>query len=181
MRKRDTLLAVVSISLMLAGCSLQPIEEAQEPLISALGAPVEWRATGRFSYSGESERQSGQFDWQQQGPNYQVRLFGPLGMGSIKIVGSEHEVEIESGDQSYVSNDPDLLFYELTSMHIPIKELSRWMTGIVEDEPLNREWQIIYDDYLSVGEHFLPTRIDIEKDLSSMRIAVSEWSLELVE
>jgi len=89
-------------------------------------------------------------------------------------------IEILSGDESYTSENPDLLFFELTGMNIPIEELSRWMTGAARSTDfLNQGWQIIYDDYEVVGDYYLPNRIDIEKESTSMRIAVADWSLDL--
>lgn len=172
-------LLIAGLSLLFIGCSsINPISGGAAPQVLAEG-PETWRAQGRFAYADEEDRQNGQFDWRQRGSNYQVRLFGPLGMGSVSIIGSADKVEIQSGEQSYFSTQPDLLFFELTGMHIPIAELSLWMTGKVREENQTGEWQILFDQYQEVGEFQLPSRIDLENSQSSMRIAVSEWSLDL--
>lgn len=172
---------IAAISLSLTGCALSPIDSDQSHgNVFSAEQPDDWRASGRFTYTGPEDRQSGQFDWQQQGTNYQVRLFGPLGMGSFKIIGSSLQVEIQSGDESYISNQPDALLFELTGMDIPIEELSDWMTGGANaGEAASQDWQVLYDDYQLVGDYLLPSRIDIAKDSTSMRIAVADWNLEL--
>ncbi len=171
---------IAATSLLFVGCAITPIEEPAA-FVSQQG-PQTWRATGRFSYAAEDERQSGQFDWQQEGSKYQVRLFGPLGMGSLKIVGSSEYVEIQSGEGSYVSDQPDQLLFELTGMHIPINVLSQWMTGSEQATTRHiaqkNNWQILYDDYLEVGDYILPSRIDINQNTTSMRIAIADWNLD---
>lgn len=171
-------LLIAGLSLLLISCSsISPIGDGAEPQLIG-DSPEIWQAKGRFAYTDEEERQNGQFDWRQWGSNYQVRLFGPLGMGSVSIVGSIDQVEIQTGEQSYFSDQPDQLFFEITGMQIPIAELSRWMTGQIEEENRSPEWQILFDQYQEVGEFQLPTRIDLENSRNSMRIAVTEWSLD---
>jgi outer membrane lipoprotein LolB len=182
MPRSSSITLIAAHCLLLIGCTLNPIApiDGAPDLTLSEDHPEAWHASGRFSYAGPEERQSGQFDWRQQGSNYQVRFFGPLGIGSLKVLGSSSMIEILSGDESYTSENPDLLFFELTGMNIPIEELSRWMTGAARSTDfLNQGWQIIYDDYEVVGDYYLPNRIDIEKESTSMRIAVADWSLDL--
>lgn len=169
------------MGIFLGGCAISPIENSDEMAENlAIGEiPNQWRATGRFAYKGETEQQSGQFDWQQNGSNYQVRLFGPMGMGSIRILGSELEIEIDTGEQSYRSDEPDALLYQMTGMNIPIKQMGLWMTGISSRDQNYMDWSIRYQDYQEVEQYQLPTRIDVENDTDSLRIAVSDWSLPL--
>ena len=174
------LIFAVSLGLVIAGCTISPVENNEQPLLSQDGPEI-WHATGRFAYVAEEDSQTGQFDWRQRGSDYQVRLFGPLGIGSVRIVGSASAVEIQSGDETYVSSQPDQLLFELTGMHIPISALSQWMTGRIDAQGTNQNWQIRYDDYQNVEEFLLPTRIDIEQNLTSMRIAVAEWTLGHVD
>ena len=169
----------LGLVIFIAACSIAPIDESNQPLISSSGskAPQNWHSRGRFAYDSDQENRSGQFDWRQQGPSYQIRLFGPLGMSSTRISGSSAGVEIESDGESFASNQPDQLFFELTGMHIPIEELSQWMTGLTAERAEHSlEWQISYDNYQQVGDYLLPSRIDLKNRDTSIRIAISEWS-----
>lgn len=173
-------LFILSLGLLISACSIAPIEEPDQPLISATEAPENWHARGRFAYDSDQENRSGQFDWRQQGSNYQIRLFGLLGMGSTRISGSSEGVEVESNGESFFSDQPDQLFFELTGMHIPIEELSRRMTGVNPGQhDLDLDWQVKYDNYRDVDQHLLPSRIDLTNQIADIRIAISEWSLGL--
>mgnify|MGYP000427417151 CR=1 FL=1 len=170
---------IAAFGLMLTACSMTPISNPTRAPISS-DAPEQWHVNGRFTYRANSDRKSGQFDWQQNGSNYLVRIFGPFGMGMITISGNENLVEIESADQSYLSDQPDMLFYELTGMHMPISQLSNWLTGD-QGSISSSGWQVAYADFESLDSYLLPTRIDLKNENSSVRIAVSDWSLDLAD
>ena len=173
-------LFILGLGLLISACSITPIDDPDQRLISATEAPQNWHARGRFAYSSEQEKRSGQFDWRQQGSDYQIRLFGPLGMSSTRISGSSEGVEVESEGESFFSNQPDQLFFELTGMHIPIEELSHWMTGVSPaQQSADLNWQVKYDDYRDIEQHRLPSRIDLSNPITDIRIAISEWSLGL--
>lgn len=174
-------LSVLGLLILIAACSIAPIDESSQPLISSTNAeaPPNWHARGRFAYDSDQENRSGQFDWRRQGASYQIRLFGPLGMSSTRISGSSTGVEIESDGESFASSQPDQLFFELTGMLIPIEELSHWMTGVAPEHiGHNLDWQISYDNYQQIDKHLLPSRIDLKNQNTSIRIAITEWSLD---
>lgn len=177
MQKTRSSFLVAAIGLILTACSITPISDPSATPLST-ESPELWQAKGRFTYQDDSEGKSGQFDWQQNGSDYLVRIFGPFGMGAVKISGNDAQVEIESGDQSYLSDQPDILFYELTGMHMPIRQLSKWLTG---NQNLNApgDWNITYGDFEPLDSYLLPTRIDLQNEGVTLRIAVSDWSLDL--
>ena len=181
MTKLKQLSLVITTSLLLGACSyLAPIEEGVDGSFGL--TPEDWNANGRFIYESGEERKTGQFDWRQQGGQYEVRLFGPFGIGSIKITGDASEVEIVSSEDTYTSNQPSQLFYELTNMQIPISELGNWLVG--NTEATNQDsngWHTAYDEFESVESYNLPTRIDIANENTSIRIAISDWSLDLAD
>jgi|MEHZ01.5.fsa_nt_MEHZ011423964.1_9 outer membrane lipoprotein LolB len=177
MKKIRSSFLVAIAGLILTACSMTPIGDSAETPMST-EPPERWQAKGRFTYQNESERKTGQFDWQQNGSDYLVRIFGPFGMGAVKISGNDAQVEIESGDQSYLSDQPDMLFYELTGMHMPISQLSHWLTGDNYSSTTGT-WVISYADFEPLDSYLLPTRIDLQNESVSLRIAVSDWSLDL--
>lgn len=169
----------LTISLLISACSLSPIENGEQAILSS-EKPDEWHASGRFIYEADNERQSGQFDWRQEDSNYQVRLFGPFGLGSVRITGDENIVTIETSDQSYSSDQPDQLFYQLTNMRMPIRSIGDSLTGHSDElEAQGTDWEILYEDFQAQGQYLLPNRIDIRNPDVFIRIAVSEWSLDL--
>lgn len=171
----------LAISLLTSACSLSPIENSEQATLGS-EKPVNWHASGRFIYEADDQRQSGQFDWRQEDTSYQVRLFGPFGLGSVRIVGDENLVTIETSDQSYSSNYPDQLFYQLTDMQIPIQSIGDWLTGQSDSfEAQRTNWEILYDDFQPQDKYLLPNRVDLKNPEVFIRIAVSEWSLNLAD
>ena len=171
----------LAISLLTSACSLSPIENSEQATLGS-EKPVNWHASGRFIYEADDQRQSGQFDWRQEDTSYQVRLFGPFGLGSVRIVGDENLVTIETSDQSYSSNYPDQLFYQLTEMRIPIQSIGGWLTGHLDtSETQSTDWEVLYDDVQPQDKYLLPNRVDLKNPDVFIRIAVSDWSFHLAD
>ena len=165
-------------ALVLAGCATQqqiPTEDS-------------WRVTGKFSLSDGEHRESGNFDWRQNGSNYQVRLFGPLGFGAVHISGDENIVSIRSSRDERQSSDPDTLLYEMTGMYIPITEIPDWLAGkpatfhsenTVLDQNGNvsmafiHGWQVSYADYSS--ETQLPGQMVATQGDAELKLVALNW------
>jgi outer membrane lipoprotein LolB len=177
MKKFRSSFLVAITGLILTACSMTSINDSAETPMST-EPPERWQAKGRFAYQNGSERKTGQFDWQQNGSNYLVRIFGPFGMGAVKISGNDAQVKIEPGGQSYLSGQPDILFYELTGIHMPIRRLSKWLVGYKSSSATN-DWDISYGDFEPLDSHLMPTRIVLHNESVSLQISVSDWSLDL--
>ena len=93
------------------------------------GGAEDWRVRGKFSFSSDEKRESGNFDWRQSGQTYQVRLFGPLGFGAINIDGDNQQISVRSARHQQQSLDPESLIYEITGMHLPITDIPNWLKG----------------------------------------------------
>lgn len=172
------LLSLLSISLFFSACA------TQSPLP---GDGDGWRARGKFSFSSSEARESGNFDWRQNGESYQVRLFGPLGFGTVRIEGDDHQVVIQSAKQERYSEDPDSLIYQMTGMHLPITDIPGWLRGdleAIDAENIQIDglgnlvqaavdgWEISYSNH-SVDR--LPGRIEATQPGTEFTLVVSDW------
>lgn len=112
---------------LLTGCSNL---DTSPPLDASASASADsWHARGRFSYRSDDMNESGNFDWRQVGNNYQVRLYGPLGMGTVRISGNPDMVRIQTADQDISSDQPLHLMYAMTGLEIPLNSLPHWLLG----------------------------------------------------
>jgi outer membrane lipoprotein LolB len=159
--------------LLLSACSLTPPEPVIDPVL-ATEPPEHWTARGRFSYRGESSR-NGQFDWQQRGDSFEVRLFGTFGLGAVRIWGDSDRVMIESGGETYYSDQPELLLFQLTGLDMPVAELAGWMTASGKS---SNGWQVTPTDFRREGDFVLPSRLDLNRDEVNLRIAIMSWILD---
>lgn len=162
------------VVLGLAGCApLQQSSPGQSQILGA--APDNWHARGRFAFRGEDSR-SGQFDWQQQGAQYSIRLFGTFGLGSVRIQGDSQWAEITSGEDIWYTDSPELTLFQITGVSLPVAELSAWMTGRIDPSRESR-WTVEYSDLQQVELYRLPGRVELETADQSLSIRVSQWEL----
>jgi outer membrane lipoprotein LolB len=90
-----------------------------------------WTVIGAVAAKNSKEAWSASLNWKQNGPNnYQIRLFGPLGGGSILIAKKGGVVTYQDGQKRTTSNNADNLVYQQTGVHIPIQDLYYWMRGL---------------------------------------------------
>lgn len=149
----------------------------------------DWRVRGKFSFSSNETRESGNFDWRQSGQTYQVRLFGPLGFGAITIRGDDQQISVQSARQQRQSLDPENLVYEMTGMHLPITDIPEWLKGQAstfhsehtEYDPegnISRAflqgWEIEYQDYSDDAK--LPKSITASQSNSTLRLVALSWN-----
>ena len=113
------LLLVFSL-LTLAACASTPEKLTQKD---------EWRVRGKFVFQTDDTRESGNFDWRQTGENYQVRFFGPLGFGSVRINGDQQQATVVSSRGEKQSSLPNDLIYEITGVDIPLTDVPSWLEG----------------------------------------------------
>ena len=166
---------LIALAFLLASCAPLPqVQPGSQPQISG-EAPSHWRARGRFAFRGEDSR-SGQFDWQQQGDQYNIRLFGTFGLGSVRIEGDPHWAEITSGEDSWFTDTPELTLFQITGVSLPVSELANWMTGRIDSQEVSR-WQVTYSNLQQVTSYQLPGRVDLQAASQSLSIVVSSWEL----
>lgn len=171
--------AVFTSAIFLLACATQNhIPEPQDG----------WRARGKFSFSSNDLKESGNFDWRQADQQYSVRLFGPLGFGAVRINGNDHHVTVRTSREERSSIEPDSLLYQATGMHLPLTELPDWLRGqpstfhnehteFNDDGRISKAfvqgWEIDYIDY-SPGTG-LPIEIIAEQEDKRLRLIVVEW------
>lgn len=173
---------------LICACSHNPREAALEQF----GLDT-WRAAGKFAYRSDSLTESGNFNWRQQGDNYQLQLYGPLGMGKLNISGSTHRVRIQHRDQDINSDQPANLLYRLTGLEIPISLLPHWLraqpaTVSPTNLQLNADnqiqsfsehgWQLQYSDYQWLNEIAVPSKITATKNAVQLSLVIKIWEAE---
>jgi len=150
-----------------------------------------WTAEGKLALRSPDQSESASFQWRQQGEQIRVELSGPLGVNASTITSDGRQVEIVQGEERSVwdVSDPESLARD-TGWYLPITALPHWLRGIpaphFEVEQLGLEnqrlallkqagWEISYERYSGFDGVSLPTRMQIRRGETSVRLLIRRW------
>jgi outer membrane lipoprotein LolB len=163
---------------------------------STLLAVQNFNLQGRLSESGLTGVR-GELNWVQTGRQFEVRFYGPLGVGAATITGNPKNVEIRTKDGTFTTDQPEALMQEKLGWSLPLASLQYWLLGLptpirgYEEEPRDTVklddagrpqtikqlgWKLDYDEYQTVGIIDLPRKIVLANGDRSFRIVVDQWS-----
>lgn len=150
-----------------------------------------WRVQGRIAVRTASEGWSANFDWQQGGEEYRIRVRGPFGQGAVELHGDGLGVWLKRADQPPVfAQNPEALLEQETGWQLPVAGLASWLRGlpvpggqpdIAWDEQgrlLRIEqngWQISYSRYLAQKEFQLPEKLRMQRDSLQVKFIIDDW------
>lgn len=197
MRRILTLFTII----LLSGCAhVTPVSSPSAPVNSwqeqkkSVQRIQSWNTTGAIGVRTAQESNSGRFNWQQRGSqNYQIDLFGPLGMGNIRIIGTPSEVILRTAKQKqYTAANAEQLLQQQLGWKLPVNNLYYWARGLpVPGIPARTEfdnshrltslqqagWQIQYLGYQSVAGVDLPAKIFMSYPRLNVRLVIKQWQL----
>jgi outer membrane lipoprotein LolB len=187
------------VLVLAGGCATRPpalVPEAEPAWLehrAALEALRDWQVRGRVALRTEDEGWSANFDWQQRGENYRIRLRGPFGQGAVELRGGQHGVWLKRADQPAVfAYNPEALLQQQTGWQLPVTGLVAWLRGLpVSDDDLvikwdkqgrllhigQNGWLIEYQRYLEMGDLSLPEKLRLTRDSIQVRLVVDDWQI----
>lgn len=151
-----------------------------------------WQAEGRMAAKRGQKGGNASFVWVQQGDNYQIKLFGPFGAGSVHITGSPQFVELrEANGKTSRAQSPEMLLKKTTGLQVPVAGLRYWMRGIpspqgqyqaqtFDNQGLlqhfsQQGWVIDYDGYQSNQNLSLPSKLSLQNGDVKIKMVVTSW------
>lgn len=154
-----------------------------------------WTITGRLAVTNGSESWHLDLSWQQQGPEYVIKLVGPLGAGQVQLRGDQDGVVLDDGEHSprYADNANTLL-YENTGLSIPVEGMRYWVRGLPDPQMSNGAldllagkikqirqggWLLQYRRYQQVNDMTLPQKLFMRRDDLDVRLVIDQWQLGL--
>ena len=190
---------ILIISLVIFGltaCSRLP---QQQPPV-AVKTPAEllaqkryWQAEGKIALSVKDYKESGNFDWQNQGGNFAIRFYGPLGLGAVKLTKEGKIVTFESAkDGTHSAESAEELMQRLAGWQVPISQLQHWIKGIPapgaieshQDDPAGQlvqlkqlGWTIDYSGYNLVNGWQLPGKLIASREQVRVVMVIKNWQL----
>ncbi len=186
---------VLFIFLLLTGCTSTP-EEIPPHDLTHVNQIKNFEVSGKAAFISPNKKESVNFYWQQTGDDYFIRFTTFLGIEVAKITGGKKHIVIEADNEEYASFEPEKMLEEITGWKIPVRHLSKWLTGNAKGFVLKRyedidkpkrvlarvnaddEWQIDYNSYTPVHQLLLPNKIKLKKYKARVQFSLNKWVIK---
>jgi outer membrane lipoprotein LolB len=85
---------------------------------------------GNLGVVQDEESFSARFYWRQNGPNFLIDLWGPLGQGRVALAGNDRRLELREGDGKVITEGaPDAVMRQHLGWSLPLSVLPEWVQG----------------------------------------------------
>ncbi|STX30023.1 outer membrane lipoprotein LolB [Legionella beliardensis] len=168
------------------------LAEKQIPQASR-SAPSSWDLSGAMAVRSRNKSSTASVNWYQRGPgSYQIRLFGPLGSGTIMIAKRGGIITLKDGPKTASSSNAEQLLLQQTGIRLPVNNLYYWVRGLpapggiqsAKRDTGNRllllrqgGYTIQYLGYRTVGKTVLPTHIRLQGNGVFIKLVINRWSI----
>jgi outer membrane lipoprotein LolB len=197
-------IGVVILLIALAACQTRPIvapdTKSENWLRDADQLPVtnqglrdltSWQYSAKVGLSINGKAEQANLDWVFHDQSNQIRLFGPLGSGTVKLEFDQFGAQItDNKGRVYIGNaaegrDAQQLLTEVVGWPIPVNALAFWLFVLPAPEAAfeyqldqvgqvtalrQLGWRISYADYRDYGGQLLPRKITAFKSFADARL-----------
>lgn len=152
-----------------------------------------WQISGAMAARSKNKAWSASINWMQRGANsYQIRLFGPLGSGTIIIQKQGGVVSFRDGAKSASSANAEQLLLRQTGVRLPVHNLYYWVRGIAAPGNVQGTakdasghlsilrqggYTIQYLGYMPAGNTYLPSQIKLQGNGVFIKLVIKHWGL----
>ena len=152
-----------------------------------------WNLSGAIAARNKNKSWTASINWRQEGVNrYQIRLFGPLGGGTVIIEKQGAVITYRDGPKKITSTDADKLLLTQTGVRLPVNSLYYWIRGIAAPGPVGSEqheggkalsqlkqggYTVTYSQYTVVNGTTLPAKIRLEGHGVMIKMVIKHWSI----
>ncbi|EED33911.1 outer membrane lipoprotein LolB [gamma proteobacterium NOR5-3] len=203
---------LVALTIAVSACSTAPPApqrpaplppQAQKPSeqarwaarLGVLASMQDWRVRGKVAYRLPDDAGSASLDWQQTGEQSELRLSGPLGVGSTEIhnEGALLSVKRDGIERLYPADAAPWLPGG-TLLPVPVDSIEHWLRGVPDpaqpvtaletDNALARRieqngWVVEYSDYKDTQGLAMPARLllTVPRIDLSLKVILRAWEL----
>lgn len=172
------------------------LKTAAAPTNTPLKSPStlsSWELSGAIAAKNNKKGWTASLNWLQQGPNqYQIRLFGPLGGGTVLIEKHGSVVTFTDGPKKKSATNAEELLQKETGIRLPVNNLYYWVRGLpapnsAESTHRDTENRIIsinqggytinYTGYTTVGDMNLPSKIRLQGHGVMIKLVIKHWNV----
>lgn len=193
-------LLLIVWTLLATACATRPADSPSSAEGAWLGHQArvqsldDWKVQGRVAVRRDQEGWNANFDWQQRGEEYRIRLRGPFGQGAVELYGNSAGVWLKRKEQPTVyADDAEALLLAETGWHLPLNGFDSWLLGLPDagspataldwdaDGHLRHltqaDWEIDYRRYKAVDDVSLPDRLRLNRDSLLVKIVIDQWEI----
>ncbi|WOJ95012.1 lipoprotein insertase outer membrane protein LolB [Congregibacter variabilis] len=168
-------------------------EERWAKRLNSLASLEDWRVRGKVAYRLPDDAGSASLDWQQADEQSELRLSGPLGVGSTEVhnEGALLRVKRDGIERLYPADAAPWL-HGGTLLPVPVGSIQHWLRGVpdpaqpvtllVTDNALasrieQNGWVVEYSDYKDVRGLAMPARLllTVPKIELSLKLILRAW------
>lgn len=146
-----------------------------------------WTLDGRAAVAVGSQGWQASLNWRQHGPDAEMHLAGPLGVGALVVKQTADGLSLNGALPSAAVLEQ---LQERLGFELPLDNLRFWLLGVPNpgsafelarnDQDRARQltqsgWTVAYDRYQPANGDLLPVRIVLSRDTVRVRIAVDQW------
>ncbi|MFC3908849.1 lipoprotein insertase outer membrane protein LolB [Legionella dresdenensis] len=155
--------------------------------------PGSWDLSGAIAGRSKNKAWSASINWLQQGANnYQIRLFGPLGSGTVMVAKSGGVVTYRDGPKTASSKSADAILQKEGGIRLPVSNLYYWVRGIPApgsvqsaQRDANNNLKILRQsgytiEYLSYNQYagfVLPAQIRLQGNGVFIKLVIKRWKV----
>jgi outer membrane lipoprotein LolB len=184
----------------LSSCATEPT--SQQPISAMQPSTIQpqkinqWQIRGSIAVKAKPPLQSfsASLNWRQKYSHYFIYLFGPLGIGSVKIYGQPGKFILQTAaNEKFTASSPTQLIKQQLNIILPVTSLFYWIRGL----PLptaaaskkfdnfghliaikQQNWQITYLSYVNVAGTNLPHAMLLKHRDFYIKIIINHWKLQ---
>lgn len=168
-------------------------EASTEKTVQAAKKLTSWTLIGAVAAKSKQKSWTASINWHQEGMNrYQLRLFGPLGGGSILVEKKGRMITYQDGHKRVTTTNIDQLFYKETGVRVPLHNLYYWVRGVkapggVQSSTKDAQGRLIsltqggytvmYSGYQTIQGRDLPTKLRVTGPGGSLKLVIKQWKI----
>lgn len=150
-----------------------------------------WSISGKMAIRHSQQSGSGTLNWKQQQNEFDIHFSGPLGQGTVRLIGQPGFVELTTNQLQASAASAELLMLEQLGWSVPLEQLLWWIRGLpAPDSPfqimLNDHslayqidqsgWRLNYLNYQTGAEGYpLPQRIKVYGPELELTLFIRQW------
>jgi outer membrane lipoprotein LolB len=177
--------------LLLCGCSTFQQAAVVTDMPSQASALSNWHISGKVGVRLRDDAHSAYIEWTQQGPHFDLLLFGPLGQGKSRLWGDASGVELTTArGETWRDRSPEALLQRLYGWQLPVSRAQYWVKGLAAPKSNARRkynadgtlshleqegWIIDYVSYQQVATARLPHKLIMRYDAVRVTLIISRW------
>ena len=158
----------------------------------ALEKVQRWKIDGAFSIRQPNNSSIANYEWQQSGKTYNIRINSSLGIYSVVIAGKPGRITLRRSDnKSFSARSPEQLMQQQLGWRLPLSNLFYWLRGLPAPGKYQprfgryghlvnlqqQGWHVQFSQYVTVNGVDMPRILQLQSGNLTVRIAIKHWKI----